>query len=165
MPKTVAMYDKALEHIGPRLDALGLDLRVITFSKDGRFGIDGRRVPPSEVDVDFLWLSQRVNGDGFQAGAFQLALDCKSVGVLQTYNAGLDHPFYRQLSDKGTRLCNSSAQGVAIAEYVMAQVLAVVQPIEQQRAQQAARTWKITPFRELSNGNASAIGETLARLA
>ncbi|MGZ0187557.1 MAG: NAD(P)-dependent oxidoreductase [Alphaproteobacteria bacterium] len=75
---------------------------------------------------------------------------CKSVGVLQTFNAGLDNPVYKQASDKSIRICNSSAQGVAIAEYVMAQVLSLTHPIADQRAQQARKEWKITPFRELS---------------
>jgi phosphoglycerate dehydrogenase-like enzyme len=150
MPHTVAMYDKSLAHIRPRLDALGLDLTVHTFDRDGMFLIDGARVPPRDVAIDYLWLSAHLTIDGLRDMAFDTALACKSIGVLQTFNAGLDHPFYSQLSQKGTRICNSSAQGVAISEYVLAQVLAVLQPIEAQRALQAKKEWKNTPFREIS---------------
>jgi phosphoglycerate dehydrogenase-like enzyme len=97
-----------------------------------------------------MWLTSHLNADGFRDRAFDLVLDCKSIGVLQTFNAGLDHPFYKKLAAKGTRICNSSAQGVAISEYVMAQVLGVFQPIELQRSLQAKKEWQITPFRELS---------------
>jgi phosphoglycerate dehydrogenase-like enzyme len=149
MTVTVAMHENSLAHIGARLDALRLDIRVLPFTADGVFRIDGRPVPPAEVAADYVWLSSHIGQDG-QAAAFELVLACRSVDVLQTYNAGLDHPFYRQAAAKGIRICNSSAQSVAIAEYVMAQVLALLHPIERQRAQQAARQWQVTRFREIS---------------
>jgi phosphoglycerate dehydrogenase-like enzyme len=147
----LAMYDKGLEHIGPRLDALNLGLEVHTFSKDGFFHIDGSTVSPAEVDVDYLWLNANINLDNFQQGAFDLALACRSVGVVQTFNAGLDHPFYKRISAKGTRICNSSAQSVAISEYVLAHVLSLVHPIDRQRELQAQKKWEITRFREIAS--------------
>ena len=160
---SLAMYDKSYAHIRPRLealglDALGLDLKVHTFDKTGLLKHGATAKPAAEVDVDYLWLSGPIAADGFQQRAFEIALSMKSVGVLQTYNAGLDDPFYKRLSDKGTRICNSSAQGVAISEYVMAQVLSYVHPVEQQRQLQARREWKITPYRELSQMNWLIIG-------
>ena len=41
MPVTVAMYDKAFEEIGEQLNALGLDITVHTFGRDGKS--NGRR--------------------------------------------------------------------------------------------------------------------------
>lgn len=158
MTVTVAMYDKSLAHIGPRLDKLGLDIRVITFDKSGTYTIGGKAVEPRDVTVDYMWLNSILNADGFQAGAFELALATRSIKVLQTYNAGLDHPFYKQLSGKGTRICNSSAQAVAISEYVFGQVLSVFQPIVEQRALQASKTWKITPHREIAETNWLIVG-------
>ncbi len=158
MSVTLAMYDKSHDHIRTRLDVLRLDLKIYTFDKSGLLSSGGRSVPPSDLAVDYLWLSAPLTADGFQDGAFELALAMKSVGVLQTYNAGLDHPFYKRMSAKGTLICNSSAQGVAISEYVMAQVLGFVHPIEQQRQLQARREWKITPYRELSQTNWLIIG-------
>ena len=149
----LAMHERSLAHIRARLDALGLDLEILPFDDDGRFEIGGAKVPAAEVDVDYLWLSSHV-GQGKDGGnrrhAFDTTLACRSVGVLQTFNAGLDDPFYAELSRRGTRICNSSAQGVAIAEYTLAQVMAVLHPIELQRRQQAAKEWKITRFREIS---------------
>jgi phosphoglycerate dehydrogenase-like enzyme len=150
MPVRVAMYDKGLQHIRPRLTALGLDLEVITFDKSGTYQVAGGTQRPAEVDVDYMWLNSSINADGFQAGAFDLCLATRSIKVLQTFNAGLDHPFYKVISAKGTRICNSSAQAVAISEYVLAQVFAVFQPIGEQRALQAAKQWKITPYREIA---------------
>jgi len=158
MPVSVAMYDKSLEHIGPRLDALGLDLDICTFNKDGRFLIDGADVDPSDVSVDYLWLSAHINAGGARDGVFDTVLACKSIGLLQTFNAGLDHPFYKKVSDKGVPICNSSAQGVAISEYVMAQVMSLIHPIDHQRQLQADRDWQTTPFPELSKTHWMIIG-------
>jgi phosphoglycerate dehydrogenase-like enzyme len=170
MTATVAMYDQSYAHIKDRLDALGLDIEVLQFDREGQFQIGGKAVPPSEVAVDYLWLSNHLNAGGAIRKAFELVLALKSVKVVQTFNAGLDNPVYKQASEKGIRICNSSAQGVAIAEYVMAQVMSVVHPIDLQRKQQAAREWKLTPFRELSRMNwliigFGPIGEALATRA
>ena len=145
----LGMHEKSHAYIGPRLAALKLDVEVRTFDSEGIFTVGGKPQPAAETDIDYLWLSSHVGGP-LRDAAFKVAFDCRKVGVLQTFNAGLDHPFYKALSDKGTRICNSSAQGVAIAEYTLAQVLAVLQPIEQQRALQAQGLWKQLPFREVS---------------
>lgn len=150
MPITIGMYEKSHAHIGPRLDALGLDVKVHTFDRESLFTVNGAKVKPADMTLDYMWLASAINVDNFQAGAFDLCLACKSIGVLQTFNAGLDHPFYKTLSAKGTRICNSSAQAVAISEFVFGQVLAVLQPIEQQRQLQAKKDWKITPYREIA---------------
>lgn len=158
MPVTVAMYEKSHAHIAPRLDALGLDLVVRTFGRDGTFAVDGERVVPGALDVDYFWLSSHVNDDGARATAFDTVLACRSVGVLQTFNAGLDDPVYARIAGRGTRIVNSSAQGVAIAEFVMAHVLSLIHPIDLQREQQARREWKLTPFREISRTHWLIIG-------
>ena len=158
MSVTVAMYDKSLQHIGAQLDALGLDITVHTFGQDGKFSVDGQAVAPGDLDIDYFWLSAHINDDDFREGAFATMLACKSVNVLQTFNAGLDNPIYQKVSARGTRVINSSAQGVAISEYVMAQVLSLVHPIEQQGEQQGNKHWQLTPFRELSRMNWLIIG-------
>lgn len=153
MTVTVAMYEKSWDHIGARLRGLDLDIDVVTFNDDGQFLINGHKTSPSEVNVDYFWLSAHLNQGGARKMAFETVLACKSVDVLQTFNAGLDDPFYKKASSQQIRICNSSAQGVAIAEYVMAQVLSVFQPIERQRAMQAAKEWQRTSFHELSRSN------------
>ena len=45
MTVTVAMYEGSYDHIGARLDALGLDINIITFDKDAQFTLDGKKVP------------------------------------------------------------------------------------------------------------------------
>lgn len=150
MTARVAMFDQSHAHIRDRLDALKLDIDVVTFGKDGIFRGSHGATPPGETDVDYVWLSTHINADGFRDTAFSYVENLKSVKVVQTFNAGLDHPIYKRLAAKGIAICNSNAQGIAIAEYAIGQVMSVLQPIEQQRALQARKEWKITPFREIS---------------
>ena len=150
MSKTVAMYDKSYAHIAPRLDALGLDINVLTFGRDGKFSKDGQKVAPQDVAVDYVWLSTHLNNDGFRDEAFDMVLNCKSVGVVQTFNAGLDHPIYKKLAQKGVRSATAVRRALPSPSMSFGKVLSVLQPIEQQRALQAAKQWKITPFREIS---------------
>ena len=158
MPVSVGMYEKSYANIRARLDALGLDIAVIPFNSDGKYRIGGNEVDPADVDLDYLWLSPELSADGIMKKAFRVALDTRSVKVLQTFNAGLDNPAYKQVADRGVRLCNSSAQAIAISEYVLAQVLAIFQPLGQQRELQAAKKWQVTPYREIARTNWLIVG-------
>lgn len=158
MTKTVALYTTAYDDIRPRLEALGLDIAVLIFDKDGKLYRDGAEIRPEETAVDYVWLSNFISRDRAQQPVFELMLRMQSIDVLQTFNAGLDDPFYGKLKQKGTRVCNSSAQAVAISEYIVGQVLNLYQPFEQQRQQQEARTWQITPFREIWRTNWLIVG-------
>ncbi len=158
MPPTLAMHDASYAHIAERLQALELEIEIVTFDKAGVFKIAGGTATAEELDIDYLWLSSHPKQVGAEDAVFEQVLKLKSIGVLQTFNAGLDNPFYKKISDKGTRICNSSAQAVAISEYVMAQVLSIFHPIEKQRDLQATKTWQKTPFRELSRSNWLIVG-------
>jgi len=158
MPITVAIYDRTLEPIRERLEALNLDIIIRPYGDDGWHAIDGVAVDPSEMEIDFFWFSANLSAHGTLAAAFELVLACKSVGVLQTFNAGLDNPYYKKVADKGIPIHNSSAQAIAISEYVMAQVLGLTQPIDLQQEQQREAVWQRTPFREISRMNWLIIG-------
>lgn len=170
MTATVGLYEKALGRIGPRLDALNLDIKLRPFDPECRFLVDGEKKDAADVALDYLWLSPDVSADGLQKPAFETALNLKSLGILQTFNAGLDDPHYKQMSNKGIRICNSSAQSVAISEYVFANVLGIYHNLDKRRELQASRTWKRSPFREISRTNwlivgYGPIGQATARLA
>ncbi len=158
MSTTVAIHEKALDHIGARLSELALDLQILPYNDNGEFNVDGKPQPPQQFDVDYFWVSYQSSADVARKAAFETALGCKSIKVLQTFNAGLDDPHYAKISDKGIRICNSSAQAVAISEYVMAQVMSQIHPVQLQREQQQAKVWERTPFRELSRMNWLIVG-------
>jgi phosphoglycerate dehydrogenase-like enzyme len=158
MAVTVALYADSYVRVRERLEALGLDLRICPFHLDGTIEVGGRKVDPAGVDLDYVWLSPELSLEGGLKKAFEVVLKCRSIKVLQTFNAGLDAPAYRQIAAKGIRICNSSAQSIAISEYVMAQVLALFQPVVEQRALQAQKTWQRTPFREIAGTNWLVLG-------
>jgi phosphoglycerate dehydrogenase-like enzyme len=153
MAVSVALYANSYGRVRVRLEALGLDLEIYPFQLDGLFHVGARKVDPAGVDLDYLWLSPELSLEGGLKSAFELVFKCRSIKVLQTFNAGLDAPAYRQIAARGIRICNSSAQAIAIAEYVMGQVLALFQPIVEQRALQARKTWQRTPFREIAGAH------------
>lgn len=150
MTTTVAMYEGSHRHIEPKLSKLALDIEVLCFDGEGCFEIDGVRTGADQVHADFIWLSQHVKAAGHFDTAFDVALKLQGLKVLQTFNAGLDDPAYRRVVDAGITICNSSAQGIAIAEYVIGQVLGIFQPLAEQREMQGAREWRATPHREIS---------------
>lgn len=158
MTKTVALYQPAYEAFRAEIDALGLDIAVLTFDKDGRLYRDGAELAPEETDVDYVWLSNFISRDKAQKPVFGLLERIKSIDVLQTFNAGLDDPVYGRIKQKGTRVCNSSAQAMAISEYLVGQVLNIFQPFAQQRQIQEDKTWQITPFREIWRTNWLIVG-------
>lgn len=157
-PVTVAMYSKSHQQIAPRLDALGLDIDLLLFDETMGLTRGGKALEPGETEIDYLWLSPELSRDGNLNAAFDLALALKSLDVLQTFNAGLDNPGYKKVADRGTRLSNSSAQAVAISEYVLGQVLAMFQRHDDQRAAQAAGEWSRIPFREIAGTNWLIVG-------
>ena len=140
------------------LNVLGIEFEMLPFNKEGQFIIDGKVTSPDEVDLDYLWFSADIAVDKIQPVAFDLALACRSVGVLQTFNAGLDAPVYKAAADKGIKINNSSAQSVAISEYVLAHVLNVFHPMGERQKLQSEKIWKITPFREIAGTHWIIIG-------
>lgn len=76
----------------------------------------------------------------------------------QSASAGVEHPVFRALFDKGLVLTNSPATAPAIAEYVLARVLAVFQPLDAYARAQAERRWARLPFREIAGSRWLVIG-------
>lgn len=150
MPFRLAMYENSLPHIEKRLRALDLDCEIATFDRAGVYRLASGAAPAEDAEIDYLWLSSHVNADGAGPEVFDIVRRTRRIDVLQTFNAGLDNPLYGELSKRGVRICNSSAQGIAIAEYVFAQVFGAMHPLDAQRAAAGERKWVQTPFRELS---------------
>ena len=88
-----------------------------------------------------------------------------------TFSAGVDSPAFQSLIDRGTILTNSSgASAPAIAQYVLAMMLARTKPLDTWREQQQRREWRQIPSGELTGQTVGiigtgAIGGEVARLA
>ena len=150
MVKRVAMFEGARERLSTRLAAVEPSMELWCFDDTGRFSHGGQSVSAEKMELDYLWLGPDLAGGKYGSLPFDVALGCKRIEVVQTFNAGLDHPAYKQLAERDVRICNSSAQSVAISEYVMAHALHAIAPIEERRTLQQQREWKRTPFREIA---------------
>lgn len=146
----VLLHEKSYARVRPRLCSLGLDLNVVRVDADGRYIRDGGRIAPEDAKPEAFWLSLDFIAARQFDDAFDMALRPGTVKWMQTVTAGLDRGRYREIVEAGIRLSNSGAQAVAIAEYVLAQVLNAYQPFEEQVAAQARGEWLETRFRELS---------------
>ena len=110
MPVMLASYEDTSKHIEERPVALGSDLSIRTFGAKGRFWINGEDTAPENISVDYVWLGFHINASGNRQGVLETLLRCKHIGVLQTFNASLDDPVYKRISNKGVRICNTNAQ-------------------------------------------------------
>ena len=64
MTKTVALYAPAYEAFRSEIDALGLDIDLLTFDAVGQLSRDGAALAVEETAVDYVWLSNFISRDG-----------------------------------------------------------------------------------------------------
>ena len=149
MTLNVVMHPAARDRIADRLMALALPLCVFPLLEDGRCMADGDPKPLAEAPAEAVWLTSDLAGRSF-ADCLKAIAASRTVKWVQTFNAGLDHPGYRDIAARGVRIGASSAQAVAISEYVFAHVLDLYQGLADRRAAQVAGEWKQIPFREVA---------------
>jgi len=152
------LHGGALRRVERALRESGAKLELFVVGTDGTVRLDGAVVERAAVQPEVVWASLDTYMGGQFRLFFEVAMSEPSVKWVQTFNAGLDLPIFREIVRIGVRLSNSSAQAVAIAEYVMGQVLAEWYPIAQYRAAQAAHEWRRVAFRELSQSHWLIIG-------
>ena len=146
------LHGGALRRVDERFRGLKLPLELYVVDPDGTIGSTGLRWNRrgfgrrsfGPVSILFgravpavLW-----RGDGKSRREVGADVQCRSRFA-----------DFREIVRKGVRLSNSSAQAVAMAEFVMGQVMAEWYPTAQYRAAQAAHEWRRIGFRELSQSN------------
>ena len=161
------MSEAAFHRIRDRIGGLSPRLDVVTVPEAGRYSRDGAEVSAADLAPEIVWNTQEAYMSGLLPTLMRPLLDCPSVRWLQTFNAGLDLPVFRRIMEKGVRITKSSAQGVVIAEYVLAHALSLIVPIDAQRDLQARKEWGRTQYREVSQTRwllvgYGAIGEQIA---
>jgi len=168
----ILMTAEARQRTHSRLSSLGAELDIITFEADGTFQRNGTPVPAEAVDPEVFWLSlDAYSGPnpGARLGAFASQVMKGTKGRwIQVFSAGLDHPLFKALMDKGLRLTKSQAQSPAIADYVLSHALSLLHPIADQVAAQGRLEWCTVPFREVASTHwllvgYGAIGQEIAR--
>ena len=161
------MSEAAFRRIRDRISDLAPRLEIVTVPEAGRYRLGDKEVDAADLDPEIVWNTQEAYMSGLLPTLMRALLDGPSVRWLQTFNAGLDLPIFRRIMEKGVRITKSSAQGVVIAEYVLAHALALIVPIDAQRDLQARREWGRTQYREVSQTRwllvgYGAIGEQIA---
>lgn len=151
MSKTILLHKLAYDRVKADLPDAAKDCRFATIDEDGTARLDGKEVAIDTLTADGAWMSidfLRNEASKVFAGHV-LASD--TVRWMQTAAAGLDHPFFQNALKKGITISNSDAQAPAIAEFVMAQVLAHYQPTVARAEAQKAHRWERLAFREISD--------------
>ncbi|MCA6237025.1 MAG: hypothetical protein IM664_08535 [Phenylobacterium sp.] len=163
----ILMSEASHLRIRDRIAHLAQRLEIVTVPEANRYVRDGVDIPAGDLAPEIVWNTQEAYMSGLLPSLMRVLLDSPSARWLQTFNAGLDLPIFRRIMEKGVRITKSSAQGVVIAEYVLAHALLLIVPIDAQRDLQARREWGRTPYREVSQTRwllvgYGAIGEQIA---
>lgn len=161
------LHRGALKRVEHELAAFKPSLDLLIVDENGIWHGE-QKVEAKTAAPDIAWVSIDVFITRQMPLFFEAILSSGTTRWMQTFNAGLDLPIFKDVLAKGIRLSNSDAQAIPIAEYVVANALAELHPIAAQRAAQAERKWKTVFFREISQTSwliigYGHIGEEIAR--
>jgi phosphoglycerate dehydrogenase-like enzyme len=130
------------ERFAGALDAAAPDLPRVVIEDDGRVRGDAAAVELAYFSGDFF--PDRVRD-------FALALrDAPRLRWLHTFSAGVDHPWFQALRQRGIRITTSSgAHAVPIAQTVMLYLLALSRGLPAWIDAQRRRAWETHPIVDL----------------
>lgn len=118
---------------------------------------DGTRVyadgsPADDAAPEAGWFSRELFfADTGAAREYAKALlSTPTMKWVQSSAAGFENKVFQRIMDAGIRLSINDASSIAIAEFVLAQVLAEFHPVIERREVQAQRRWKRLDFREVA---------------
>ncbi len=154
----ILLSESALARTQDRLRVLGVALEPIVLRRDGAILENGVVVDEARIAPEAMWMSVDVMADNALELFCRIALSSATLKWFQTFSAGLDSPFFRQILDRGVRISNAHAQAPAIADYILSQVLAEWHPIKDQRAAQAGHVWTRLTFREIAESEWLIVG-------
>ena len=146
------------------LAAAGVDAEFVILEQDGRFDGD-----PEDLDVVHFSLS--VTRYPEATAALMGLFKTPSLKWMQGPGAGIDHPIWQGLLDRGVRLTNASGiHSEPIAQYIFTYVLHWERNVERHRQQQASKTWEIIRSGDLAQKTIGivgygGIGQATARVA
>jgi glyoxylate/hydroxypyruvate reductase len=151
------IYEPALRRVEALIEPFKSQVQLLVVDSGGAITAGGESFDVDTAQPDAAWMSADSMGTG-QRSLMIGALKSQSLKWVHTGAAGLDHPIWAQLVDKGAVLTTGHGQALCIAEYVLAEVLATFQRIGERRAEQAAHRWTRLPFREIAGTSWLVIG-------
>ncbi|MEM7405517.1 MAG: D-2-hydroxyacid dehydrogenase [Pseudomonadota bacterium] len=150
VPVQVLCHYKAADRIETAVRArFDTAVQLVRWNPETGLELDGAPVEPGAIQPRVAWFSGDALGGETQHAISSLVAGLPSIEWVQSANAGLDHPGYAPLVERGIRFSKSSAQSIPIAEYVLAYALEHVQDLKTRRDAQAAGEWRAHRFGEL----------------
>lgn len=162
-PLILAVSSLVAERYGDRLRAIDPGARVVT-PADGGWPDEAQDAAVAYFSQDF-WNTEASR----PAGGRLLALP--NLRWFHSFSAGVDHPAFRSLLERGVLLSNSSgSSSPSIAQYVIGMMLRVSKRMDAWAEAQRARRWQPLETEELTGKTVGivgvgAIGGEVARLA
>lgn len=146
----LALYFKpTYDRLQTRITAAAPALEIALYDEQGNITFDGRTINITDIHPDYFWIHTELFFSQRLHDYFQLMLQSPSIKWLHTVNTGLDKLPYLELVDKGVTITNNHAQAIAIAEFVLGQVLSHYQNTQDFHLKQQQKIWKHRPFREI----------------
>jgi len=146
---TIFIEAQAFQRLEAELRSIEPPLAFVLMQPDGRLTLNGKSISVDDARPEIAWLNGGLARTRMIPTYVKAVLAAGTVKWLQTFNAGLDHAFYRDLFAAQIRISNSNAQAIPIAEYVIANVMAHFQNISQRKIQQQNHRWQRSVFREV----------------
>lgn len=146
---TLLIEENSFLRVESEIRSICSDIDVVVMTTDGDLRCNGSVIAIEEIKPDVAWLSFDLFANNLMQKFAESILHMNSVKWMQTFNAGLERPFYSDIFKQGTRITKSNAQAIAIAEYVISNVMAIFQGIFERKIHQNRHHWKKTPFQEL----------------
>lgn len=151
-----------------RVDLDGVE--CLTMDAAGAIRLNGRAILPDDAAPECAFISNDVFFSPIEAGFIDALTRSGVAKWVQSAGAGVDHPMFARLAERGIRLTKSDGQAVGMAEYVLWGVLNHFQGGNERAAQQAAHRWTKRRSREIDGTRwlvvgFGAVGEAVARRA
>ena len=155
---TALFYKASWERLQDQISSIAPDLVIALLDEEGNITLNGEATTMEALQPEWFWIHSEMFFARKLKPYFELMLACPSIRWLHTINTGLDGLPYLDLLERGVLLSNNHAQAVAIAEYVLGQVLAHYQDPVEFRQNQLQGIWKPRGFREISGTNWLIVG-------
>jgi phosphoglycerate dehydrogenase-like enzyme len=155
---TALFFKPSYERLQEKITAIAPELEIALYDEEARISCNGREVSIDDISPEYFWIHSELFFSPKLHDYFQLMLQSPSIKWLHTVNTGLDKLPYLELVEKGVAVTNNHAQAIAIAEYVLGQVLSYYQNSQDFHSKQLQKIWKHRPFREIYGTNWLVIG-------
>ncbi|MEN3976016.1 D-2-hydroxyacid dehydrogenase [Emcibacter sp. SYSU 3D8] len=140
------IYAPAYERIRDRMPQ---GVTPLLIHPDGSLTQNGDSIDAEDARFDIAWASTDLYVTGPSRANFALLTAARDLKWFQSGAAGFDHPIFAKVAATGTIMTRSDAQGIAIAEFVLARTLEAFQDAAGRVAKQKARQWRRHPFRDI----------------